>query len=1019
MGLSSNHHSLSCASPASLTRPPGWRKISCESSFIVTHDDGVAGQGESRRFRFLYASAVLMAMLLPHAAQAGEDGVVHFDIPRQGADQALIEFAEQADVTFIFPAVLARELTANAVRGEFTPQEAMTRLLQGTGLKPGFNASGALTVKADNNLTEGNTVKRRGLLAAVIAALTGGTAGHANAQQSVEAQPVRAPLEEIVVTGSRLRASESDGPSLMTVFDRKKIEALGVSSVSQVLQYLPQAPYVFSENRQVGGAQFAELRGLGVDSTLVLINGRRTVPSSANVAVNAFDLNSIPLVAVERVEVLADSASAVYGADAVGGVINVVMKRDIPRPMLDFSIGTAAGGGREERASLAMGYTGDRLHASIVADYFDRDYLLGAERERSRDLDYTRYGSVDYRTPSTNPANITSRTTANLPGLPSRIAAVPDGSTGVGLTPQDFLATAGQSNLDSLESAYTSIVSDSERRSAMLMGDYAFTPRVSAFAEAMLVDRVTRTQFGPASLSRTRVPASNAFNPFGVDVSASYRFTGLGPRVWVVESSLRRGVLGLKGTAGRWDWEVAGLYSNEDSSSWNDNAVDLARVAASLASSDPALALNVFQDGPGGSKALLESLVTRRVSPIESEGKQVSAFARGPLFTVPAGELQVAVGGESRREAIDLATFVNNNTTSLMVQYARKVAALFAEARLPLVSAQWQWPLMQSLTLTLAGRHDDYDDFGTTFNPQYRLQWKLDAAWAVSASYGTSFRAPALFELYAPRYQTAGATVTDPRRNGETVSVNRLSGGNPDLAAVEAESWNTGIVFTPASLPGWRFTGTYWHTSMDGRVSQFDQQLLLANEALFPERVIRQAPTPADIAAGLPGVVTTVDTSRINFGTLLTDGVDVAAAGAFDTRYGTFGVGLTGTWVGRYSAVLVPSTPAVDRVGIASLIGTISRWRAVANLHWSSGGWNASATVRYVPTYEDRTVFDTDPDRRVGSQALLDLQGSLDVAKAWGTGTWASGLKLTVGVQNVLDKAPPLCRDRLLPRLRS
>src|SRR5690606_11621565 len=127
--------------------------------------------------------------------------------------------------------------------------------------------------------------------------------------------------------------------------------------------------------------------------------------------------------------------------------------------------------------------------------------------------------------------------------------------------------------------------------------------------------------------------------------------------------------------------------------------------------------------------------------------------------------------------------------------------------------------------------------------------------------------------------------------------------------------------------------GTYWHTVLVGRVALFSQQLLLAHEALFPSRVTRQAPTPVDITAGVPGVVTTIDTTRINFGTLLTDGVDLAMAATMLTRNGTLGAALTGTWVDRYSSVQIPATPAVERVGIASLEGTIPRWRATANVH--------------------------------------------------------------------------------------
>ena len=831
-------------------------------------------------------------------------------------------------------------------------------------------------------------IRRYGQLLAACAVLCAGTVR--------AAEPMAVELEEIVVTGTRLRLESGEVAVPVLVMDRARIEESGAVSVSDLMRLVSQAPYVFSETVQQGGAQFAQLRGLGVDSTLVLINGRRTVPSAGNVALNAFDLNTIPLAAVERVEVLSDAASAVYGADAVGGVVNIVLKRDIPRPAVELSVGSAEGGGEERRASLSGGYAGSRLHASLVLDYFDRDYLLGAQRERWANQDYTRYGSLDWRLPTTNPANISSRTLDNLPGLPSRVAVVPEGSTGVGLTPTDFLPTAGQVSVMS-PFAYRSIVSDAERRSASLYADYEMASWLSAFAEALYVDRVTRTQSEPATLFGTRVPATNPFNPFGVEVSTDYLFVGLGPRETVAEADLRRGVLGLRGDLGDWDWELSGLYTRETSSVWTKNAVDLARVTASLASLDPALALNVFQDGPGGSEALLRSLVSESVSELESGGRQVGAFVRGPLASVPAGEIQIVLGGEHRREDLHF-------DSSVFVDHDRTVDALFAEVRIPLVNSGWQWPLLQEASLTLAGRQDDYSDFGATFNPQYGLQWQPHAHWRVNASYGTSFRAPALFELYGPRREIAGNTVSDPRRNGESVPVTLVSGGNPQLDPVEAESWTAGLAFTPS--PNWRLSGTYWHTVLEGRVAIFSEQLVLANEGRFPQRVERQAPSPADVAAGLPGVITRIDISRINFGSVETAGVDASVSGSLETTWGEVGADLSATWVDRYAVVQVPQTPTVERVGVADLEGSIPDWRGVLTLHWSRTGWAASVTTRYVPAYEDRTIFGEDVGRDIGAQALVDVQASLDVSRAWGTDAWASGLKLTVGVLNVFDEVP-------------
>lgn len=806
-------------------------------------------------------------------------------------------------------------------------------------------------------------------------------------------------LEEIVVTGSRLKVRDAENAATVAVFDRARIEELGVVSIAELVRYVPQMPYAFADGFHTAGAQFAEMRGLGVDTTLVLINGRRTVPSAANVAVNAFDLNTIPLAAVERVEVLSDSASAVYGADAVGGVINIVLKRELERPLAEMSYGAAEGGGEEQRASLSGGYSGERVHGSLIFDYFQREYLLGLERERWADQDFRSLGGADWRAFTTNPGNISSRTTANLPGLPSRFAAVPDGSTGVGLTPADFSSTAG---VRRSWSPFTqrSIVSEAERRSAMGVLEVDLSPSLTAFTELMYVERRSARQLEPSTLSNARVPASNPFNPFGVDVSASYSFDELGPRTSVVEQSLERAVLGVRGPLGAWDWEVAGLHANEDSEGWIDNAVDATLANAALASTDPATALNVFQDGPGGSEALLSSLITRPLDRITSGGQQLSAFVRGPLFRLPAGALEVVVGGERREEEVNFDGFVQLDQT-------RTVDALFAEARVPLVNADFAWPAMRELSITVAGRQDRYSDFGESFNPQYSLRWAPHRDWLVSASYGTSFRAPAIFELFSPRREVLGNIVNDPRRNGEQVGVRLISGGNPELDPVEGESWTSGVVFTPASAPSARFAAHYWSVELDGRVEVFTQQLVLAHERLFPERVLRQAPSPADIALGQPGPIDVIDVSRINFGRTSTSGVDASASYGLTTSFGTLYAELSGTWINEYDSVEAPGTTAIDRVGIAHLEGSIPEWRAVGTLGWSRGPLALSTTARYTPGYEDRTILGQDMGRNVESLLLFDAQLSLDLAALGDPHPIAAGFKLTLGVVNLFDEEPP------------
>lgn len=808
----------------------------------------------------------------------------------------------------------------------------------------------------------------------------------------------RIELEEVVVTGSRLRGTNAALPT--TVFDEARIEALGVSTVPDLLKFLPQQPYVRGEDYRFAGAQFAELRGLGVDTTLVLINGRRASVTAANAAFNAFDLNTLPVSAIERVEVLSDAASAVYGADAVGGVVNIILKRDIERVEADVRYGAAAGGSEERRASLAGGVSTERVSASLVLDYFDREYLLGEERERWRDQDYRRFGSVDQRSANTSPGNVTSRTTANLPGLSSTYAAVPEGSTGIGLTPADFEATAGLRNLEST-ARYLAVIPEGTRIGAMGAVEARFTDTFSGFLEAFYVDRRHASQSSPATLSNALVPATNAFNPFGVAVTSNFMITGLPLRESIVESESLRLVGGLRGMIGHWDWELSYLDGREQASSWTENATDRARVASALASADPLQALNPFMDGPGGSPALLESLLAPVViEHYESDAQQWTGFVRGSLGRLPAGALEVVLGGEHRSEYIYFDGLV-------FVEADREVSALFAEMRVPLIDSTMRVPAVDTLSASIAVRQDDYSDFGTTFNPQATLSWLPVSGVSVRATYGESFRPPSLFELYSPRRSVPGFPVVDPARGGESTTTTLISGGNPDLDPITAQSWSVGVRWTPQAIAGLELGATYWNIAMDDRVRIFSQQLVLANESLFPDRVVREAPTPADVAAGWAGVLVSVDSSRVNFGTLDTSGVDLEARWRIETRAGEWQPALTLTWIDEFRAGSAPGTPAVDRIDRADLDGTITQWRGVAGLNWRRGPWGSSLTARYLPAYDDALPVPggARTGREVEDLWLVDAQVSVDFRRDR-SGGWLDGFALQIGVSNLFDEAP-------------
>lgn len=970
-------------------------------------------------------AAVLVGCISPLAAQtqpapgkgippSNAQGAQYIlDIPRLPIIDALKEFTTQTGLQISFwpDAQTDQSVVVGPLQGKFTAEVALTRLLAASGLAFKRTNDRSLVVmapsllstprngvtgsdQARSRLAEGQpylqprrqppSQKRADVALSGSAAIDGGLAGE--------------PLDEVIVTGSRMERS-GEGPAPVQVFTRRTIEVLGAASIPDVLRYIPQQPFTRAEHYYYNAAQYSQMRGIGVDTTLILINGRRVVPTSNSLTVNAFDLNSIPLAAVDRIEVLSDSASAIYGADAMGGVVNIVLKKEIPQPVIDVQYGGASGGAELLRASLSAGYSTERFRSSLIFDYYSRDFLLGAERDRWVDQDFTRYGGTDYRSASGTPGTVRSQTGGNLPGLASSFATVPNGSSGIGLTPADFAATAGMRNRTSTLSTL-SIIPEAHQRSMALFSEYDLTPQMVAFAEVLYTNRETVSQDQIYSVQSALVPATNPFNPFGQPVLVDFLLDGLEPRRFVHDLEMIRGASGLRGSLGSsWNWEIAAAASTETDDALGTSQVSAARVSAALAATDATRALNPFVDGPAGSPELLDSLIEPNIHHHFSRGRQLSAFMRGEVFELPAGPVQAVIGGEWRDEEIiydDLTQAVDNG---------RDVRATFTELRVPLIggTAHTRGAV---LSMTLAARLDDYSDFGSTVNPQLGMMWRPANDILLRASYGTSFRPPSLFELHAPRTMVTNFTLRDRARNNALSNVTFLAGGNADLQPIEAESMTAGFVLTPSVLPGLRLLGNYWKIRTENRVTLLHFTSLLANEEVFSSRIVREEPTLADIAAGLPGRLLQLDISRMNFGRLSTDGIDVEASYEIDTRWGDFTPRLSATWVHEFTTVDLPMTTPVDRVGIAHPAGSIPRWRVVGSLGWKRNGVGLSTTIDWLPGYMDATTGGL-TGRRLPSRTLVDMQASLTMDELLGPSPLWNDLTLQAGVKNAFDELPP------------
>jgi iron complex outermembrane recepter protein len=329
---------------------------------------------------FLVCAFVCLALTLPPpaAAQASRTKEYPLDISRQPLTRALEALNKQTNLLYAYiPASSEEEQQlVGPLKGNYRIDKALTELLRSTELTfewtAGKNVSIVRRPPAPKPPPPPAQQPRAGL----------------RDKQHVPVQESRDEILERVVTTWRSRFRSLPDPSTAGfVFDRKLLERTGLSTVGDLMLLIPQQPFLRPDGFRTNGAQYAELRGLGPDTTLVLISGRRAFASAASYAVNAFDLNQLPLSAVERVEVQLDSISVRHGADAIGGIVNVVLRDNIDHPSIEVRHGAAAGGGEQDQASISTGYRDDNVVAAVIVDYRELSPLFGVERGLWRDQD--------------------------------------------------------------------------------------------------------------------------------------------------------------------------------------------------------------------------------------------------------------------------------------------------------------------------------------------------------------------------------------------------------------------------------------------------------------------------------------------------------------------------------------------------------------------------------------------------------------------------------------------------------
>ena len=491
------------------------------------------------RSTVLVAVFACLAWIVADAQAQDSSQKYPLNIPRQGLTSALKQLSDQTHVYYGYsPESTVEEQTqVGPVIGDYTIEQALTELLHPMGLTFSWiNSKNIAIVRAPPPPK-----------AAKPLAKPPSTARRARPTPASEVQTASKILEEVTTSASKLRKVDVLSAPVV-VLDRKAIEHSGATSIMQLLHFIPQQPFLRPDGFRSNGAQYAELRGLEPAMTLVLINGHRALASAASFSTNAFDLNQLPLSAVERVEVQLDSISVRHGADAIGGIINIVLRDEIEHPSIEAHFGTAAGGGKERQASVSAGLGGDDTRAAIVLDYRDVTPLFGVERGLWRDQDYTRFGSVDQRSTLSSPGNVF----AVLPGftLPggAPFAAIPQQTDGAITEPDEFLPF--QLNRESLLQ-YFPIVAEDRRASAVASAQANLTPDLIAAADLLVVDRHVVFSTLPPVVAGALVLPTNPYNQLGQPVLVVGLFNGADPTQASVDATLIRGSGALRGESCR------------------------------------------------------------------------------------------------------------------------------------------------------------------------------------------------------------------------------------------------------------------------------------------------------------------------------------------------------------------------------------------------------------------------------------------------------------------------------------
>jgi len=824
---------------------------------------------------------------------------------------------------------------------------------------------------------------------------------------------------EIVVTGTQIRGVAPVGSTLITV-DRKQIEAVNAVTTNQILQLQPQIfNFGVSENSRsgTGGAgnitygNAINLRGLSPYATLTLINGHRAVP--AGTVGLTVDPSVIPTVMLERVDIVADGASATYGSDAVAGVVNLITRRNFEGLQVGGRYGFADDYDEYQINAIA-GHRWSTGQITVGAEYTRRSALSGLDRD-FYSADLRDRGGADNRGTGCYPGTIVANgTTYAIPAA--------------GVTP----ATAGQlvagttNRCDNLK--FQDLIPQVRQFTAAMTFNQEITPSIRIFADGHYSNRKSQRQVpftsGPLTVTNANPyfvapPGSNS-----TSVTVDYWFGGqaLG-NTWTDRGTSENYVINLGLNAKLWaDWQatVTGTYGrNEDLAYQVRINASSPQVAAALASTNPATALNLF--GPN-SLAVLQS-INNDLFAAPGISKQYVGEVKldGSVITLPGGDVRMAVGYQRQTDKVTNGLILGTPENSApafggLKNLSRDSDAFFGELLLPIIGEGNALPGVEKLEIDLGIRTTKISVVGRSTNPKVGVNWFVGSGVKLSGSYGRSFRAPGLTQLVGPVAAVFVQQYATP--NGPVLGYT-TGGGNLDLRPETATTWSLGAEWQPEASPGTKISINYFNINYSNQISSYLSNLnILQNPAPFAG-VINTCPSAACSAlidkfingvgpdpSPLPvfgpilaSPAVFVDGREQNLATTRTGGLD------FDLRHriategaGQFDLGVSGTYFFNYRLTQTPGAPVEN---VVNTIGYPLRFRARGSAGWSNGPITAFAFVNYLNAFTNNLAT---PVQRVSSYTTIDASFAYAFASDHAV---LNGVRIGLDVRNLFDTDPP------------